>query len=132
MSGGDVAQAYDMITAPNGTYKTADMFTWYWHPYIDPNFNLSVVTKAEWYNNSDTGFDDPHYDDLYAQQGRAVDFKQRQQLVWEMEAYLAQHRPYIQLVDTDVITAYSTKWTGFDPQLWGYCKCYYTSVHPTS
>ena len=26
-----------------------------------------------------------------------------------MEAYLAQHRPYIQLVDTDVITAYSTE-----------------------
>jgi len=132
VSGGDVAQAYDMITAPHGTYQTADMFTWYWHPYIDPNFNLSVVTKAEWYNNSDTGFDDPHYDDLYAQQGRAVDFKQRQQLVWEMEAYLAQQRPYIQLVDTDVITAYSKRWTGFDPQLWGYCKCYYTSVHPAS
>ena len=23
--------------------------------YIDPNFNLSVVTKAQWGNNSDTG-----------------------------------------------------------------------------
>ena len=43
-----------------------------------------------------------------------------------MEAYLAQKRPYIQLVDTDMLTAHSNAWTGFQPNLWGYCKCYYT------
>ena len=30
-----------------------------------------------------------------------------------------------------MITAHSNSWTGFDPQLWGYCKCFYTSPHPT-
>ncbi len=44
VAGGDVGGAYTAITAPKGTYLTADMYTWYWHPYVDPNFNLSVVT----------------------------------------------------------------------------------------
>ena len=90
ISGGDGTQAYTMITAPGGKYLTADMYTWYWHPYIDPDFNLSVVTRAQWDNNSDTGMDDPKYDRWYAEQARLVDFKQRQALVWKMEAYLAQ------------------------------------------
>jgi peptide/nickel transport system substrate-binding protein len=131
VSGGDVSQAYTAVTAPKGTYLSADMYTWYWHPYVDPNFNLSVVTKAQWGNNSDSGFDDPKYDAWYTQQTKIVDFKQRQALVWKMEAYLAQKRPYIQLVDTSLLTASSSKWTGFNANLWSYCKCYYTSPHPS-
>jgi peptide/nickel transport system substrate-binding protein len=131
VSGGDGSQAYTMITAPGGKYLTADMYTWYWHPYIDPNFNLSVVTREQWYDNSDSGFDDPKYDRWYDQQSTLVDFKQRQALVWKMEAYLAQQRPYIQLVDTDMLTAHDAAWTGFQPTLWGYCKCYYTSPRPS-
>ena len=130
--GGDGAQAYELITAPNGTYLKADMYTWYWHPYIDPSFNLSVVTKAEWYNNSDTGFDDPLYDSWWKKQSSLVDFTKRQALVWKMEAYLAQKRPYIQLVVTDTITAHASNWTGFEPTLGGSCKCYFTAPRPTS
>ena len=130
--GGDGAQAYELITDPNGKYLKADMYTWYWHPYIDPSFNLSVVTKAEWYNNSDTGFDDPLYDSWWRKQSSLVDFEQRQALVWKMQAYLAQKRPYIQLVVADAITAHASGWTGFEPSLGGSCKCYYTSPHPLS
>jgi peptide/nickel transport system substrate-binding protein len=132
VSGGDGTQAYTMITAPDAKYLSADMYTWYWHPYIDPNFNLSVVTRAQWDDNSDTGMNDPRYDRWYRQQGTLVNFKQRQALVWKMEAYLAQKRPYIQLVDTDMLTAHSVAWTGFQPNLWGYCKCYYTDPQPAS
>jgi len=57
--------------------------------------------------------------------------KQRQALVWKMEAYLADQRPYIQLVQGAVITAWGSRFTGFEPQLSGYCKCYYTSPRPT-
>jgi peptide/nickel transport system substrate-binding protein len=128
--GGDGTQAYDIITGPNGRYLNSDMFTWYWHPYIDPDFNLSVVTTAQWYNNSDTGFSDPRYDAWYRRQGTLMDVAQRRALVWKMEAYLADQRPYIQLVDTDALFVHSTRWTGFEPTLWGYCKCYYTSPHP--
>jgi peptide/nickel transport system substrate-binding protein len=131
VAGGDVGGAYTAITAPKGTYLTADLYTWYWHPYVDPNFNLSVVTRAQWNNNSDTGFNDPKYDAWYSRQTKIVDPKKRQALVWKMEAYLAQKRPYIQLVDTSLLTAYSSKWTGFNANLWSYCKCYYTSPHPS-
>lgn len=130
--GGDGSQAYTMITAPNGKYLTADMFTWYWHPYVDPSFNLSVVTKVQWYDNSDTGYNDPQYDRWWAQQAAEVNVAKRRALVWKMEAYLAQKRPYIQLVDTNMLTAHSDKWTGFQPNLWGYCKCFYTAPHPAS
>jgi peptide/nickel transport system substrate-binding protein len=128
--GGDGAQAYTLITAPNGKYLAADMYTWYWHPYIDPSFNLSVVTKAQWGNNSDSGFDDPVYDSWWKQQGAQIDVQKRQALVWKMEAYLAQKRPYIQLVVADAITAQSTAWTDFEPNLGGYCKCFFTSPRP--
>jgi peptide/nickel transport system substrate-binding protein len=130
ISGGDGSQAYVTITAPKGQYLSADMYTWYWHPYIDPDFNLSTVTRDQWNNNSDTGFDDPLYDRWYRQQGRTVDFKQRQALVWKMEAYLAEKRPYIQLVDTNALSAHTNSWTGFQPTLWGYCKCFYTLPRP--
>ncbi len=131
--GGDVSAAYTLITNAGYKYTKADMFTWYWHPYIDPNFNLSVVTKAQWGNNSDTGMDDPKYDAWYKQEQVTVNPQARQKLVWKMEAYLADNqRPYIQLVNTNLITAHDEAWTGFYPQLWSYCKCYYTSPHPTS
>jgi peptide/nickel transport system substrate-binding protein len=131
VSGGDGSQAYTMIVAPDAKYLSADMYTWYWHPYIDPNFNLSVVTRAQWDDNSDTGMNDPRYDRWDAQQSTLVNFKQRQALVWKMEAYLAQQRPYIQLINNDMLTAHRNAWTGFQPNLWGYCKCYYTDPHPS-
>ena len=131
VAGGDVSQAYNLITAPNYKYLNADMATWYWHPYVDPNFNLSVVTKAQWGNYSDTGFDDPKYDAWWSQQAKMIDPKERQALVWKMEAYLADQRPYIQLVQGAVITAWGPRFTGFEPMLSGYCKCYYTSPRPT-
>ena len=131
VNGGDGSQAYTMITAPNYKYLSADMYTWYWHPYIDPSFNLSTVTYAQWGNNSDTGWNNPTYDHWWQQQATTVDVPTRRQIVWRMEAYEAQQRPYIQLVDTDELTAYSDKWTGFEPALGGYCKCYYTSPHPS-
>jgi len=130
--GGDVSQAYTTITAPHGTYQNTDMYTWYWHPYIDPNFNLSVVTRAQWNDNSDTGMNDPTYDAMWEQQQRTVNVPARRRLVWKMEAYLARKRPYIQLVNNDLLTAHRSGWTGFYPQLWSYCKCYYTNVRPTS
>jgi peptide/nickel transport system substrate-binding protein len=130
--GGDGSEAYTLITAPDGKYLSADMFTWYWHPYVDPSFNLSVVTRAQWNDNSDTGWNNPQYDRWWRQQATLVDQAKRRALVWKMEAYEAQQRPYVQLVDTDLLTAHDTAWTGFAPDLWGYCKCFYTAPHPSS
>jgi peptide/nickel transport system substrate-binding protein len=130
--GGDGSEAYTLITAPDEKYLSADMFTWYWHPYVDPSFNLSVVTRAQWNDNSDTGWNNPQYDRWWRQQAALVDQAKRRALVWKMEAYEAKQRPYVQLVDTDLLTAHDTAWTGFVPDLWGYCKCFYTAPHPSS
>jgi hypothetical protein len=35
-------------------------------------------------------------------------------------------------VDADLITAHADSWTGFQPNLWTFCKCYYTSPSPVS
>jgi hypothetical protein len=48
-----------------------------------------------------------------------------------MEAEIAHDRPYIQLVNEYLVTADDKTWTGFYPDLNGYCKCYYTSPHKT-
>ncbi len=115
------------------SHAAAVTLTYYTNrPWIDPDSNLSEITSGEWNDASDTGFADPRYDAWYKQEGKLVDFKQRQALVWKMEAYAAAKRPYIQLVDTDALSARSDGWTGFPATLWGFCKCFYTSPKPTS
>jgi peptide/nickel transport system substrate-binding protein len=126
-AGGDGTQAYELITAPDGKYEDADMFTWYWHPYLDPDFNLGVVTTSELNNNSDTGWSNPAYDALYEKQRTTVDVAARRDLVWQAQAEIANARPYIQIVETNLVTASSTGWTGFEPTLFTLGKAYYTS-----
>ena len=126
-AGGDGTQAYELITAPDGKYEDADMFTWYWHPYIDPDFNLGVVTTSELNNNSDTGWSNPAYDALYEKQRTTVDPAARRDLVWQAQAEIASARPYIQIVETNLVTANSNAWTGFEPTLFTLGKAYYTS-----
>ena len=126
-AGGDGTQAYQLMTAPDGKYEDADMFTWYWRPYIDPDFNLGVVTTAELNNNSDTGWSNPDYDTLYDKQRATVDPNARRALVWQAEETIANALPYIQIAETNLITAHSTAWTGFEPTLMGYGKAYFTS-----
>jgi peptide/nickel transport system substrate-binding protein len=126
-AGGDGTQAYALITAPDGKYEDADLFTWYWHPYIDPDFNLGVVTTSELNNNSDTGWSDPAYDALYEKQRFTLDPAARRELVWQAQAEIARARPYIQIVETNLVTAHSTNWTGIDPTLFTLGKAYYTS-----
>ena len=50
---------------------------WDWVGYIDPDFMLSVVTKGQWCSWSDTGWDNPDYDEMYQKQGDAVDPEER-------------------------------------------------------
>ncbi|MGZ4480981.1 MAG: ABC transporter substrate-binding protein [Gaiellales bacterium] len=127
VAGGDTSQAYSYETA--GNYTKFDMALWDWVGYIDPDFMLSVLTRSQWFSWSDTGFNDPQYNAWYKQQGTLTDFKQRQALVWQMEKFVADQRPYIQVANTKTIAASGSKWTGFYPDLSAYCKCYYTSPH---
>lgn len=128
-AGGDSSQAYGIETA--GKYTKFDLATWDWAEYIDPDAQLSYMTRAQWYSWNDTGYNNPTFDKQYLQQATLTDPKQRQALVWKMEAEIAHDRPYLQLVNEDLVTAHDQGWTSFYPNLNAYCKCYYTSPHRT-
>ena len=129
VAGGDSGQAYGLETA--GKYTKFDFATWDWAEYVDPDAQLSYMTRAQWYSWSDTGYNNPLFNQQYLQQATLINPKQRQALVWKMEAEVAHDRPYIQLVDEDTVTANDKSWTGFYPDLNAYCKCYYTNPHKT-
>jgi peptide/nickel transport system substrate-binding protein len=129
VAGGDSGQAYGLETA--GKYTKFDFATWDWAEYIDPDAQLSYMTRAQWYSWNDTGYNNPTFNKQYLQQATLTDPKERQALVWKMEAQIAHDRPYIQLVNEYLVTANAKGWTGFYPDLNGYCKCYYTSPHQT-
>ena len=50
---------------------------------------------------------------MYSQQQLTPDQNKRRQIVWKMQKYLYDHRPYIWLANDDAVSALSTKWTGF-------------------
>jgi peptide/nickel transport system substrate-binding protein len=129
VAGGDSGQAYGLETA--GKYTKFDFATWDWAEYIDPDAQLSYMTRAQWYSWNDTGYNVPWFNNAYLKQATLLDAKQRQALVWKMEARVAHDRPYIQLVNEDLVTANDKGWTGFYPDLNAYCKCYYTAPHKT-
>jgi peptide/nickel transport system substrate-binding protein len=129
VAGGDSGQAYGLETA--GNYTKFDFATWDWAEYVDPDAQLSYMTRAQWVSWNDTGYNNPTFNKQYLQQATLINPKQRQALVWKMEAEIAHDRPYIQLVDEDLVTANDKQWTGFYPDLGAYCKCYYTHPHKT-
>jgi peptide/nickel transport system substrate-binding protein len=129
-AGGDTAAATQYEYA--GNYTKYDLAMWDWAEYIDPDAQMSYMTKSQWLNWSDTGYDNPTFDQEYTKQATLVNFKQRQALIFKMERQIHNDRPYIQLVDEDLVTASDKQWTGFEPDLNAYCKCYYTSPHQTT
>jgi len=94
-------------------YQTFDMAMWDWVPPVDPDFMLSVLTCGQLGNNSDSGYCNPAYDRMYAAQSTLVNTAARQKLVWQMQQYIYNAKPYIILDYPDIIEAHSTKWTGF-------------------
>ncbi len=130
INGGDSGQAYGLETA--GGYTKFDFATWDWAEYIDPDAQLSYMTRAQWDSWSDTGYNNPTFNNMYKQQGVTLNPAARKALVFRMEQIIEHDRPYIQLVDEDLVIAHTSSWTGFDPNLGAYCKCYYTTPHETS
>ena len=127
--GGDANVTTQLEEAGGYTKFDMALTEWSWPP--DPGFLLSVPTRSAWDNWSDTGYNNPTYNRLYTQQSITVSQAARRALVWRMEAMLAQQRPYIQLVNEDLIIAYNRRWTGFHPGLEGLCKCFFTDPHTT-
>ncbi len=109
----DTDAATTAINGSDNMYTGYDLAMWDWIPPVDPDFILSVLTCAQWGNNSDSGYCNPAYDALYLKQGTETDRAQRQATINEMQQIAFNDRPYIVLVYQDIIEAHSPKWTGF-------------------
>jgi peptide/nickel transport system substrate-binding protein len=131
--GGDSTASYTLETGSKCDagksvgYTGFDLAMWDWVGYVDPDFMLSVVTKAQWCSWSDTGWDNPAYDKLYVRQGETVDPAKRKQIVQKLQQLIYDNFVYTQLANETLIDAHSTKWTGFRLDLNAYSKQYYTS-----
>lgn len=109
----DTDAATAAIQGPDHQYDQFDLAMWDWIPPVDPDFILSVLTCAQWGNNSDSGYCNPAYDALYAQQGTATSREARQAIIDQMQQIAFDDRPYIVLTYQNVIEAHSPAWTGF-------------------
>jgi peptide/nickel transport system substrate-binding protein len=134
-SGGDSSAAYAIETddkcdaATNTGYSKFDMALWDWVASPDPDFQLSVVTKAQWCSWSDTGWDNAAYDQMYEKQGTLVKESDRMTLVHQMDQIIHDNWLYTELVNEQGIAAHSPKWDGFDPQMLGYNYIGFTDPH---
>jgi len=131
--GGDSTASYAIETGSKCDagksigYTGFDIAMWDWVGYVDPDFQLSVVTKGQWCSWSDTGWDNPAYDKLYDLQGTTVNPARRKEIVWRMQKIIWDNFLYTQLVNEVQIDAHSNKWSGFLTNLNAYSKRYYTN-----
>ena len=135
--GGDSTATYALETDDNCDASTStgyanfDIAMWDWGGYVDPDFMLSVVTKAQWCSWSDTGWDNPQYDQLYQQQGATPDATARQDIVNQMQQIIYDQFLYTQLVNEELIDAHTKQWTNIDSNLNAYSKVFYTGPYQT-
>jgi peptide/nickel transport system substrate-binding protein len=107
----DSSAAFYAITAPGTKYLNFDLAMWDWVALMDPDFMLSVVTCAQYGGWSDSGFCDKSYDAMYTKQQLTPNQAQRRKIVWQMQAYLAERRPYLWLAALDHVSAVAKGWT---------------------
>jgi peptide/nickel transport system substrate-binding protein len=108
----DGSAAWDAMMAPDGKYLEFDLHMWSWLGYIDPDFMLMTVMCDQYGNWSDTGYCNPEYDALYAQQAAEMDPAKRVAIVHEMQQILYRDHPYIFIAQSEFIRAYKGGWTG--------------------
>jgi peptide/nickel transport system substrate-binding protein len=131
--GGDSTATYALETdakcdaAKSIGYSKFDIAMWDWIAGPEPDFQLSVVTKAQWCSWSDTGWDNPAYDRLYEKQAVTVDPAKRKAIIYKMQKMVWDAFVYTQLTNHVALDATSTKWTGFKNPLSAFSKTYYTS-----
>lgn len=92
-----------------------DVILWGWGSDPDPGFLLSVMLTEEIpTGNSETGYSNPTYDDLYAQQATELDFDKRREIIWEMQRIVFEDVVYIIPFYDQTVQAYrSDRFTGW-------------------
>jgi peptide/nickel transport system substrate-binding protein len=92
-----------------------DVILWGWGSDPDPNFLLSVMLTEEIpTGNSETGYSNPEYDELYTQQATELDPEKRKEIVWEMQKIVHDDVVYIIPFYAQETQAYRTdRFTGW-------------------
>jgi len=105
----------DALTAKCCPALDYDVMIWGWAADPDPNTLLIVPTTdsiSTGYN--ETGYSNPHYDELFKSQGVELDHAKRRDMVWEMQSIIHDDAPYIIPYYAFAIQAYRTdRFTGW-------------------
>ncbi len=92
-----------------------DVILWGWGSDPDPGFLLSVMTTDEIpTGNSETGYSNPEYDELFKQQAITLDTDERRDIVWRMQEIVHDDVVYIIPFYDQNVQAYRTdRFTGW-------------------
>ncbi len=106
-----------------------DVLIWGWGSDPDPGFLLSVhLTDEIPTGNSETGYANPEFDALYAEQATELDPEQRKAIIWQMQEILHRDVAYIVPYYAQEVQAFRTDrfqgWITDQPKV--------TLQHPTS
>lgn len=86
-----------------------DIMIWGWVSDPDPNLLLGVMLTDEIpTGSSETGYSNPEYDQLYAQQAVELNFEKRRDIVWEMQRIVHDDVVYVVPYYDQVVQAYRT------------------------
>ncbi|MFZ5905214.1 MAG: ABC transporter substrate-binding protein [Chloroflexota bacterium] len=107
----------DALTAQCCPAFDFDIMIWGWGSDPDPNLLLGVMTTDQIpTGSSETGYSNPEFDDLFAQQATELDKTKRIELVWKMQDIvhndvvyiIPYYDPNIQAFRTDRFTGWIT------------------------
>ena len=99
----------------NGVFTpNMDLYVYNWTGDVDPDFMLSLFTKAQIGNWSDCAWWTPQYDKLYQQQSETIDPAARKALVDQMQQIVYAQSPYSVLAYPMGLEAVNTsRWEGW-------------------
>lgn len=105
----------DALTAQCCPAFDFDIMIWGWASDPDPSALLYVyTTEAIPTGSSETGYSNPAYDELYAQQQVELDFEARKDIVWEMQKIVHDDVVYIiPFYDANVQAYRTDRFTGW-------------------
>jgi peptide/nickel transport system substrate-binding protein len=115
----DNATYFGTVTGPEGEYLDSDVFFDNWGNYPDPNFTLSLMTCEQRGSLNETGYCNPEYDKLFAEQAATIDQAKRKEIVFKMQEILFEDHPYLPLYDEESTNGWSKSWGGYEPRVGG-------------
>jgi peptide/nickel transport system substrate-binding protein len=109
----DNSAYWTAVTGPSFKYTQSQLFIDSWENYPDPNFILSLMTCAQRGGLNETGYCNPNYDKLFAEQASATSSTSRKRLVNDIELMLYRERPYSVFYDETALTGWRTGWSDY-------------------